>query len=205
MNTLQYLILAALAVSLVVTFIMKMPSASRRAARKRLAAARELDETSADGSLVKVTGIVRVREHGERFVSPLSETRCVVLRTRVSVRHGRDPRAKLVETVKAMPFVIEDSEGKVLVDSEHVLLDVAPVKLMKDAGPRKNQYLAELGHEGANSEASEFEETVVEVGTTCTVAGSLAKQGDAEFRLTGTQDQPVAIRVERLSNQANEP
>jgi len=203
MNTLQYLLLAAIGVSLVVTFIMKMPSADRRAARKRLSAAPELDEASADGALVKVTGIVRMREHGERFVSPLSETRCVVLRTRVLVRHGRDPRAKLVEDFKIMPFMIEDSEGKLLVDAEHALLDLAPVKESKQAGPRKSQLLSELGHEGANSEASAFEETLVEVGTTVTVAGTLAKADP--LRIVGTKDQPLAIRLERVSNLENEP
>ena len=205
MNTLQYMLLAAIGVSLVVTFIMKMPSADRRAARKRLAAAPDLDEASADGALVKVTGIVRMREHGERFISPLSESRCVILRTRVLVRHGRDPRAKLVEDFKIMPFMIEDSEGKLLVDAEHALLDLAPVKEPRNVGPRKSQLLVELGHDSANSEASAFEETLVEVGTTVTIAGTLAKQAGTDLRIVGTKDQPLAVRLERVSNLENEP
>src|SRR5688500_11485736 len=98
---------------------MKMPSASRRDARKLLAATPWLADDSADGALVKISGVVKMREHGERFMSPLSEDRCVVLRVRAQVRHGVNPRAKLVEDFKIMPFVVEDEGGKLLVDAEH--------------------------------------------------------------------------------------
>lgn len=209
MNTLQMLLLGAVGVSLVVTFIMKMPSASRRSARKLLSDASWLDDDSADGAIVKVTGVVKMREHGERFVSPLSETRCVILRLRVLVRHGVNPRAKLVEDVKIMPFVVEDQDGKVLVDAEHAVLDIPPVKVSQaTAGPRKGQVLADLGHESANSKASEVEETVVEVGATITVAGTLAKtagEGEASPRIVGTKERPIAVRVERVFDVANEP
>jgi hypothetical protein len=203
MNTLQLLLLGAAGVSLVVTYIMKMPSADRRNARKLLAAAPWLAEDSADGARTKISGVVRMREHGERFVSPLSEDRCVVLRLRVLVRHGRDPRAKLVEDFKIMPFFVEDADGKLLVEAEHALLDIAPVKQARQAAPRKTQLLADLGYESANSQASEFEETLVEVGATITLAGTLAKE--PTLRIVGTQDQPLAIRVERVSDLANEP
>ena len=217
MNTMQMLLIAAIGVSLVVTFIMKMPSADRRSARKLLSATPWLAADSADGAMVKVTGVVKMREHGERFVSPLSENRCVILRLRVLVRHGRDPRAKLVEDFKILPFVVEDADGKLLVDAEHAVLDIAPVKQSRHAGPRKNQLLTDLGHDTANSQQSEFEETIVEVGATITLAGTLAKQApkaedaaalrdtDAAVRLVGTKEHPIAIRIERVVDQTNEP
>ena len=214
MNTMQILLLVAVGVSLVATFIMKMPSASRRSAGKLLAATPWLAADSADGTMVKITGVVRMREHGERFVSPLSENRCVVLRLRVLVRHGVDPRAKLVEDFKILPFVVEDSDGKVLIEATHALLDVAPIKQTNKAAPRKASVLTDLGHETANSGASDVEETLVEVGATVTVAGTLAKAPVAEgaaaetepqVRLVGTQEHPIAIRVERVVDIASEP
>ena len=140
----------------------------------------------------------------------------MILRLRVLVRHGRDPRAKLVEDFKIRPFIIEDPDGKLLVDAEHALLDIPPIKQSRHATPRKNQLLTDLGHDDANSQASEFEETLVEVGSTITVAGTLAKQPpaaedaaadrdtDPKIRLVGTKDRPLAIRVERVFN-VNEP
>jgi hypothetical protein len=203
-STIQILLVAAIGVSLVVSFVMKMPSASRRDARKLLASASWLDEESADGSPVKIMGVVRMREHGERFVSPISETRCVVLRVRVLVRHGRDPRAKLVEKLEIKPFLVEDGDGdKHLVDATHVLLDIAPVKLSNKINPRKNQLLMELGFANANSMQSEFEETLVELGVRVTVAGTLQKVPDP--RIVGTEDRPIAVRLERISDVAREP
>ncbi len=203
MSTLQLLLFAAIGVSLVVSFVMKMPSASRRGARKLLATADWLGDDSADGSPVKVSGVVKMTEHGERFVSPISETRCVVLHTRVLVRHGRDPRAKLVDKLEIKPFVIEDEDGsKLLVDATDALLDIAPVKLSNKPNPRKNQYLMQLGFGSANSMRSEFEERLVEVGVRVTVAGTLQKQ---PLQLVGSKDHPIAIRLERLHDLSHAP
>lgn len=210
MTTPQILLIAAAGLSVVIGFIMKMPSADRRSARKLLGSTDWLDDESADGSLVKVTGVVKVREHGERFVSPLSESRCVVQRLRVLVRRGQDPRGKLIEDFKILPFVIEGDGEQFLVDAEHALLDISPVPLSRAVQPRKNTLLASLGHETANSMKSEFEETIVELGKTVTVAGTLAKQPpgpdqaaalrdtDPKIRIVGTKEHPIAIKVERV-------
>ena len=203
MNTLQIVLLVAVGLSVVGGCIMKMPSASRREARKLLATTPWLADDSADGSLVKITGVVKMRDHGERFLSPLSEDRCVVLRMRAQVRHGVDPRAKLVEDFKIMPFFVEDEGGKLLVDAEHALLDIPPVKQPRSAMQRRPQLLADLGHDTANSEKSDFEETLVPVGATVTIAGTLQKE--PALRITGTKDRPIAIKLERVSNLANEP
>ncbi|MEO8551146.1 MAG: hypothetical protein ABI678_14275 [Kofleriaceae bacterium] len=202
MTTPQILLLAAVGVSVVVGFIMKMPSADRRSARKLLAATPWLDDESADGAQVKITGTVKVRQHGERFVSPLSDTRCVVQRVRVLVRRGQDPRGKLVEELKLMPFIVEGDGERFLVEADHVLLDISPVALSKSDQPRKNQLLTSLGQETASSTKSEFEETIVELGKTVTVAGTLAKQApsvetDPKLRIVGTKESPIAIKLER--------
>jgi hypothetical protein len=203
MSTLQMILFAAIGVSLVVSFVMKMKPASRGGARKVLAAAPWLDEDSPDGSQVKVTGVAKMREHGERFVSPLTDARCVVLRLRVLVRHGVNPKAKLVEDLKIKPFLVETEDGKFLVDSEHVLLDIEPAKQPKNANPAKTKILGDLGFKDANIGQSECEETLVEVGAAITVAGKLAKEDPP--RIVGTQDHPVAIRLERRGDISHEP
>src|SRR5262249_15190348 len=137
MSTMQMVLIAAIGVSLVVSFIMKMPSASRKPARKALADADWLADDSADGSQVKIAGVVKMREHGERFLSPLSETRCVVLRMRVTVRHGQSPKGKFVEKVEMKPFVVETEDGKILIEAEDALLDLEPVREPKNIIPRK--------------------------------------------------------------------
>lgn len=213
----QILLLVALGLSLVVGVITKMPSADRRNARKLLAETPWFDDDIADGAAVKVTGVVKVREHGERFISPLSDNRCVVMSVRVHVRHGRDPRAKLVENFKIMPFVVENEGRKLLVDGEHALLDIKPVVQSRHAFSRKNQLLIELGFATANSARSEFKKTIVELGATVTVAGTLAKQTprpdqavayrdtDPPLRIVGTKERPIAIKLERVTNLAAEP
>jgi E3 Ubiquitin ligase len=198
-NTIQVLILAALGVSLVVTFVMKMPSASRSRARKLLAQADWLDDDAADGTCVKVQGVVTTRAHGERFLSPLTKNRCVVMRLRAAVRHGRDPRSKLVENLKIMPFVIESENGTMLIDATAAELDVAAFKSSKWTPADKRQVLIELGHDSANPEASQVDETLIEVGQRVTVAGKLQRSDrEPKQRLVGDAEQPIAIAIERV-------
>lgn len=198
MHTVQLLALAALGVSLVVTFVMRMPHASRSRARKLLAQAEWLDEDTADGAYVKVRGVVKVRAHGERFLSPLTKNRCVVLRLRAAVRHGRDPRSKLVESVKIMPFVIADESGSMPIDTTTAELDVSALRSSKWTDADKRQVLIDLGHASANTETSRVEETLVEVGQTVTVAGRLQKSDrEPKQRLVGDAEHPIAITIDR--------
>ena len=200
MSTLQIILLGAIGVSLIVSFVMKMPAASRKAARKALADAEWLDDESADGAAVKISGIAKMREHGERFLSPLSETRCVVLRMRATVRQGQSPKGKFVEKLEIKPFVVETEHGKILVEAEQALLDIGPARQPKNINPKKSKYLAELGFGEANTERSELEETLVEVGARVTVAGKLAKE-PGPLRITG----PIAIRLEARGDTSHEP
>src|SRR5689334_10729266 len=156
---------------------MRMPSTSRSRARKLLAQAEWLDDHAADGALLKVRGVVKARAAGERFLSPLTKNRCVVMRLRAAVRHGRNPRMKLVENVKIMPFLIEDDSGGMLVDATAVELDLPVFASPKWKAADKREVLIELGHPTANADASHVDETLIEVGQTVTVAGTL-KHGD---------------------------
>ncbi len=198
MNNFRIIIIIAAGISvvysLVRTIVLRMPGRSRDSARKRMAQAQWLDADSRDGALVKVTGKVHTREAGERFVSPLAESRCVALHLRALVRRGRSPRGELVEKLQIKPFVIDDDASKVLVDATHALLDLAPARPPKTAEARK--LLAEVGHPDANAITSRCEETFVEVGATVTVAGTLVTS--PAIKIVGDEANPIVIRSERV-------
>lgn len=197
-HTLQLLALGALGVSLVVTFVMRMPSASRSRARKVLAQAKWLDDEMADGACVKVRGVVKARANGERFLSPVTKNRCVVMRLRAAVRNGNNPRSKLVEDVKIMPFVIESEDGSMLIEATAAELDVSAGNSSKWTHADKRQVLIDLGHASANVEKSHVEETLIEVGQTVTVAGKLKKStSEPNQRLVGDAENPIAIAIDR--------
>jgi hypothetical protein len=206
MNTLRIIILIgvgiSLAYSLIKSIVLRMPGRSRESARKRMAQAEWLDADSRDGALVKVTGKVHTREAGERFVSPLAESRCVALHMRALVRRGRSPRGEMVEKLQLKPFMIEHDGRKMLVDATHALLDLAPARPPKSADLHK--LFAEVGHQDANASTSRCEETVVEVGATVTIAGTLVTS--PALKLVGDEANPIVIRSERVhSAVANEP
>jgi hypothetical protein len=206
MNKLRILILIGVCISLLYSLIksivLRMPGRSRDSARKRMAQAQWLDADSRDGALVKVTGKVHTREAGERFVSPLAESRCVALHMRALVRRGRSPRGEIVEKLQIKPFVIEDDGDKLLVDATHALLDLSAARPPKTADVRK--LLAELGHQDANVSTSRCEETIVEVGATVTVAGTLVTS--PAIKIVGDDANPIVIRSERVrAGVANEP
>jgi hypothetical protein len=198
-STIQILIFIGLGVSLVVGFVMKMPSARRGRARKLLGQAEWLDDDTADGAYVKISGVVKMRAQGERFLSPLTKNRCVVMKLRAQVRHGRDPRSKLVEDLKIMPFVIEDEDRTYPVEATAAELDVPALKPGKGTDAEKRQVLIDLGHASANPEATEMEEMLVEVGQRVTIAGKLKKaDSDPKERLVGDADQPIAVTIDRV-------
>lgn len=197
MHTLQLLLVAALGVSIIATLLMRMPGAKRGHARKLLADAEWLDDNTADGTYVKVRGTARAMG-GERLLSPLTKNRCVALRLRAAVRNGRDPRSKLVESVQVIPFEIEDEDGKIVVESTAVVLDVVGYRSSKWKPEDKRVILIELGHPTANADASHVEETLVEVGQTVTVAGTLKKtDSEPTLRLVGNAERPISIAIER--------
>lgn len=206
MNKLRIILLIGVGLSLVYSLIqslvLRMPGRSRDAARKRLAEAHWLEGDAQDGRLVKLTGKVHTREPGERFVSPLSDSRCVALHLRALVRRGRSPRGELVEKLQIKPFLVEHDGQKLLVDATHALLDLSPARPPKTADVRK--LFAEIGHEGANPSTSRCEETVVALGATVTVAGTLVTS--PVMKLVGDEANPIVIRSERAhSDVANEP
>jgi hypothetical protein len=206
MNKVRIIILIGVGIYLlyeiIKSIVLRMPGRSRDSARKRMAQAQWLDADSRDGALVKVTGKVHTRDAGERFVSPLADIRCVVLHMRALVRRGRSSRGEMVEKLQINPFVIEHDGSKVLVDATHALLDVSPARQPKTADARK--LLAEVGHQDANASTSRCEETVVEVGATVTVAGTLVTS--PAIRIVGDEANPIVIRSERVhADVANEP
>lgn len=206
MNTFRIVIFVGVGISLLYSLIkaivLRMPGRSLGGARKRMDQADWLDEASRDGALVKATGKVQIREAGERLVSPLAEIRCVALHMRALVRRGRSPRGELVEKLQIKPFVIEHDGTKLLVEATHAILDLPPARPPKSADLHK--LYAEVGHEDANTDTSRCEETVVEVGTTVTVAGTFVASPTP--KIVGDEANPVVIRSERVhADLSNEP
>lgn len=204
MGTIRIIVLVGAAISLVISFVWsiltRMPRAARGPARKQLSSASWLNEEAKDGDLVKLTGIVRTRAAGERLVSPISNIRCVALRIRAQARRGLDPRAIYVEKIDCKPFELEDAQGMVSIEPTEVLFDISPLKSSKpDASGRAN-VLADLGHANANTAKSKIEETVLEVGATVTIAGTLATV-DGKHRLVGV----IACMADRTVDLSNAP
>lgn len=205
MNTVRYVVLVGaaigLAISLLWSFLTRLPGASRSRARKLLDSAEWLDEKSKDGELVKLTGTVRTRETTERLMSPISNIRCVALRIRAQPRRGMDPRAPLVEKVDFKSFEIEDADGRVPIEPTEVLFDVSPLPKSKPDASGRSNVLADLGHPDANTAKSTIEETVLEIGANVTVAGRLAIV-DGKQRLVGE----IACKSEqRTVDRSNDP
>ncbi|MFT3692667.1 MAG: hypothetical protein QM831_05970 [Kofleriaceae bacterium] len=205
MNKLRLLVFIGAGISLLYSLIhaivFRMPGRSRDAAKKRLDQADWLDSDSKAGALVKSTGKVGLKDVGDRFVSPLSEIRCVVLHMRALVRKGRGPSGEMVEKIQIKPFVIEDDGTKITVEATHALLDIGPTPPPKTADLHK--LFTELGVQTASA-ASRCEETVVEIGATVTVAGKLVTS--PTIKIVGDEANPIVIRTERVrSAVSNEP
>lgn len=205
MKTIRIVVLVAAAVglflSLLWSFLTRMPGASRSRARKLLSSADWLGAKSKDGELVKLTGTVRARDANERLMSPISNIRCVALRLRAQPRRGLDPRSKLVEKVDFKAFDLEDAEGKVAVEPTAVHFDISPLPQSKPDASGRSNVLAELGHASANTAKSTIDETVLEVGATVTIAGTLATV-DGKHQLVGD----IACAVDRrIDRSASEP
>jgi hypothetical protein len=181
----------------------------RKRARRILAAAPPLAASSVDGAVVRVTGVVRAYEGYDLFSAPLSGTRCVAYRTRVVARRGRYAYASVHEELITRPFVVVrgDGEAPVIVDSRHVVFDLAPHRQTHSL-TRKVELLRALGLADANAAQSHFEQVMIAAGATVTIAGTLARTLDAAasggertyrdgatetLRLVGDQAHPVAV------------
>lgn len=204
MKTIRLIVLVGAAISLVVSliwsFLTRMPRAARGRARKLLSSATWLGAASKDGELVKLSGVVRTRDAGERLMAPVSNIRCVALRIRAQARRGLDPRAKFVEKIDFKPFELEDAEGKVSIDPTEILFDISPWSEGKPDAARRAKVLADLGHPDASTEKSNVEETVIEIGATVTLAGTLAIV-DGKHQLVG----PIACTAERIVDLSADP
>ena len=133
-------------------------------------------------------------------MAPISKIRCVALRLRAQARRGLDPRAKVVEKIEYKPFELEDAEGRVTIEPTELLFDVSPLKEAKMDASAKASVLSDLGHPDANTAKSNIEETVLEIGATVTIAGTLATI-DGKHRLVGQ----IACAAERIVDLSNEP
>src|SRR5262245_58809278 len=95
-------ILVASALSAAVVVLLRVvPSDARRKARKMLREASVLTPSTADGELVRVTGVVEAPELP--LCSPLQDTKCVAYRLEVIAR----PAGSYHAVERSLPFVVD--------------------------------------------------------------------------------------------------
>ncbi|MFT3700320.1 MAG: hypothetical protein QM831_44660 [Kofleriaceae bacterium] len=181
----------------------------RRRARKALRSRPVLDKQTAEGEVVRVTGIVRGT--GQLLEAPISAKPCVMYRSRVMSAGGLVRRAfKAQESFAMTEFVIErDSDGKLIaIDGAHALLDLPQLKLPSPSTSaehdRREKFLALHGIRSNNGGV--FEEVIVEDGMRVSIAGLVMKDigdvadevgyregGSETLRLAGNADHPLVI------------
>jgi len=174
-------------------------AAERRRARRELRAKPALEPNTADGAVVRVTGVVRAIEP---LAAPLSGRPCVVYRSRVDTTPAlfrrEAPRGRR-EATRMAPFVIDrGAEGTVLVDGSHALLDLPPLTLDDGERARREQFLLTHGVPIREATRARFEETIVEPGMTVSVAGLVmldVPDGPSAVERHFRQDQPPTLRL----------
>lgn len=185
----------------------------RRRARRELSSRPVLGTETHEGTVVRVTGVVRIAE--ATLKSPISDLPCVVYRARVLSAGGIVRRAfKPCESFAIVPFVLERDQDHELVTiaGSHALLDLPNRKLpapkSSDERARRTRFL--LLHGIKVNKDGIFEEVIVEAGMHVSIAGLMMKdlrelppEGEtgyrdvapAELRLAGDVAHPLVIGV----------
>ena len=176
--------------------------AERHRARRELAKPPVLGATTPEGTVVKVTGAVRAVEE---LFAPLSGQPCVLYRSYSSIRWS------LPTETGDTRFVVETIGGPVLVDSEHAVLDVEPLRQLKVTKQRREQFRLRMGLTASRFPGVvwlRFEEYLVAPGDVVSVVGLMmldtasepprAESGFREDpppqrRLTGNAEHPIVV------------
>jgi hypothetical protein len=177
----------------------------RRRARRELREKPPLGASSREGEVVRVTGVVRVLD--ETLEAPLTGRSCVVARSRVVSGTKLTSRAQRPKESMAMvPFIVDrGADGLVVIEGKHVLLDLSPLPVKRDAldEHRRRQFLLLHGLSVKETSRAIFEETLVEPGARVSVAGLMMKDLPTEpvpeelgFRETAPPNLRVAGNVE---------
>ncbi|HEX4454226.1 MAG TPA: hypothetical protein VH143_25360 [Kofleriaceae bacterium] len=189
--------------------------AERRRVRRELAASPQLGTLTPEGTLVRVTGVVRKRD--TLIVAPLSGAECVAARARITtgvwqLRGAMRPR----EWFAIVSFVLDrGGEPPVIVEGEHARIALPPEKLARaKAGShdlaRREQLLLQLGEKATNAFRAGCEEIAIVPGMRVSIAGVMmldvpvaAPPGDGErgfrdlpattMRLVGNATHPLVI------------
>jgi hypothetical protein len=171
--------------------------------RRELAKPPTLDQATLEGTVVQVTGTVRAVD--ELLIAPLSGKSCVLYRSLLTLLGV--PDSPLARTDGNSRFVIETEDGPVLVDSQHAVLDIAPVRGLKVTKARREQFRLRRGARG-DSQLNGFKEYVVAPGDMVSVVGVMmldpateppsAESGfrddpPPERRLTGNAEHPIIV------------
>jgi len=180
----------------------------RRRARRELRALPRLTADTAEGTIARVVGRVRVID--EVVVAPLTEIECVVSRSRVELGDDYASKGKRVHEQFAMvPFSLErDGDGPIRIEGVRAELDmpVLPGSRQPERA-RREELLRRLGLPREYWRAARFEETAVRAGDRVWIAGLVmldpgeAPTGElghrdatpSRLRIAGNADHPLVI------------
>jgi hypothetical protein len=163
-----------------------------RRARKRIEQLAELTAATPDGTRARASGTVRLLER--ELHAPASGTPCVAFVVRVIEPRGHDPGRfepnKPFDCVELVPFAIECTVGRVIVDSAfaELVLDEQPrVKRMHDV------HWTDFVDARKLSPAAIGLERFVKAGDSITVGGTLARRTALPGAEMGFRESPSQL------------
>jgi hypothetical protein len=165
---------------------------------RRLTRAPELDDTTTEGSLVRVTGIVRVLDRSLR--APRTGCLCVGWRVRMLVGGGDRGSFGTFEGSELVPFAVESEGRRVLIRSTDARFDLQSTTDLLDPD-RWAEYCEDRGIERMHP----GEELAIEPGTTISVAGiaTISVDGSSPVGEGGYRDE--ANRLWQLAGDFDHP
>jgi hypothetical protein len=162
-----------------------------------------LTASSAEGSHVKFSGVVRVLD--ETVFAPLSGRESVIARSGI-----RGTSSGPLPMLQIRPFVVEATTSAVVVDGSDVILGVRAEKLRTASSERRLAFLARFGFKPQGN--IWFEEVVVAPGDRITVGGVLMHDLNPQpptnerafregvvptLRIVGSNEHPLVIASTR--------
>ena len=165
--------------------------------------ANEDDSQIVDGTVVTLTGTVRIVD--EPLISPLSAQRCVMFESYANLYEptegAAEPRTLVAQLAKRgmQPFELETSIGVILVDATEADLELVPTPVFPRRPEREALFLREHDRDERTIESTTFEEISVDPGSLVSVRGKAVVESPTKIRLVADREQPLVIGTPRKS------
>lgn len=154
-----------------------------------------------EDTLGRVIGRAKLLE--ETLTAPLTGRECVYYNVRVS--EGEQPGTTVIDDHRGVPFVLEDSTGRAIVDptgAETVVVcdSTTTSGVLNPPDERLSTYLATFGQRPTGfmfNRALRYEESIIEIGELVSVLGAGIREPDPEAPPTSAYrgGQPTRLRL----------